>query len=460
MFVVTLPASAGSNPRAFAQKAKKAGADILEIRSDLTPAVQPFSSPLPILVSVRGKSDQLVDLLNPAFVDIEASSESAWLPKGAKLILSFHDYEKTPTLSELKKIVQKMCSSQPWMIKLATFITSYKDLLTLSDLQDFLNKKSIRSTVLGMGPKAHLSRIASPIYNVFTYATLEAADAAAPGQLPMSLYSLTKGRKKPKRFGILGGAQITASLSPMIHNALFLRHKIDALYSCFPTEDFASTLTILEMLQIKGLSVTSPFKHDAFDTAEACDTVSKKLHVANTLVRFAKHWKGYNTDYFGIREGYPALASAKTIAILGAGGAVPSVILALRDVSPKAQITVFARDPAKARKALHISDVSVDALKNAASVRFDAVICAISDDLSFPLPSPVSRTSVAIDLPYGKETRFMKDARAKKFKVYDGIPMLIHQALQQFRYFTGKAPKKDDAEYLSKALQDYLSSSR
>ncbi len=456
MFVVTLPISAKKNPAAFALRAKKAGADILEIRSDITPHVKPFRSALPLLLSVRGKSDQLVDLLAPAFVDIEECSESVWLPKGAKLILSYHDYKKTPALSKLKKIVQKMCSSNPWMIKIATHIDSYNDLLVLSDLQDFMNKKSIRSTVLGMGPKAHYSRITSPLRNVLTYATLDAADQVAPGQLPMSFYTLTKGRKKPKIYGILGGPHIVSSLSPVIHNALFRRHQIDALYSCFPSDNFVSTMTTLEKLQIKGLSVTAPFKHDAYELASQHDKTTKKLGVANTLVRSGKNWKGFNTDFIGIQKGYPALGHADSVAILGAGGALPSAIMAVQNLNPKARITVFARNPSKARRSLKTVDVTILHLKQAAATSANALICAISDDINVPLPLPSSKNAIAIDLRYGKETKFMKSARTKKFRVADGIPMLIHQAIEQFRHYTGQASYDDDALFLRTVLTSFL----
>ncbi len=457
MFVITLPRSAAKDPKAFAQKAKRAGADVLEIRSDLTPHVQRFSSPLPLLVAIRGTDDGLVDQLTPAFVDSENVADAVWLPKGAKLILSFHDHAATPSFVLLKKIAASMLKEKPWAIKIATFVKSYDDLVTLEKLQDWLEKHTQRSIVLGMGPMAHLSRIMSPLRNALTYATLDDADAAAPGQLPISLYALTKGRKNPKLFGILGGPHITTSLSPVIHNALFLRHKIDALYSCFPSENFASTLKTLEKLRIKGLSVTAPFKHDAFDAASKIELFAEKLGVANTLVKSGKKWKGFITDSYGILEGYPELTGVHNVALLGAGGALPSAILAVRARSPKASITVFARDPKKARKNLKNFNVIVDDLKHVTSFSVDAVICAISEDVSLALPSPTSKKSVAIDLRYGKDTQFMKMAHAKKFRVRDGTDMLIHQALKQFRHFTGQAAYDDDASYLRPILTSFLS---
>lgn len=458
MFVVTLPPSAVKDPKTFALKAKRAGADILEIRSDLTPGVRQFHSSLPLLVALRKSNDDLVDELVPAFVDIEESSDTVWLPKGAKLILSFHDYDATPSFASLKKRATSMLKEKPWAIKIATFVKSYDDLLTLEKLQDWLEKNMERSIVLGMGPMAHLSRVTSPLRNALTYATLDAADAAAPGQLSMSLYALTKGRKNPKLFGILGGPHITASLSPVIHNALFQRHKIDALYSCFPSENFDVTLKALVKLGIKGLSVTAPFKYDAFATASKKEPVATKLGVVNTLVKSGKKWKGFITDSYGIREGYPELTGVKSVAILGAGGALPSAILAVRSRSPRARITVFARDSKKASKHLKNFNIAFDDIKNAGAFVADAVICAISEDVSLALPSPASKKSVAIDLRYGKETQFMKAARAKKFRIHDGTDMLIHQALKQFRHFTGQTAYDDDMQYLRPILTSFLSS--
>ncbi len=457
MFVITLPPSAAKDPKAFAQKAKRAGADILEIRSDLTPHVERFSSPLPLLVAIRGTDVGLIDQLTPAYVDSENVADAVWVPKGSKLILSFHDHAATPSFAILKKVVTGMLTEKPWAIKIATFVQSYDDLVTLEKLQAWLEKNTQRSIVLGMGPLAHLSRVTSPLHNALTYATLNAADAAAPGQLPMSLYALMKGRKNPKLFGILGGPHITASLSPVIHNALFQRHKIDALYSCFPSENFASTMKAFKKLGIKGLSVTAPFKHDAFEAASKKEPFAEKLGVANTLVKSGTKWKGFITDSYGIYEGYPELENVQKVAILGAGGAVPSAILAVRSRSHSARVTVFARDPKKAKKNLQQFDVTVDDLAHASSFMADAVICAVSEDISPPLPSRASKKSIAIDLRYGKETQFMKAARAKNFRVRNGTDMLIHQALKQFRHFTGKTAYDDDASYLRKILTSFLS---
>lgn len=473
MNVVTLPISASKNPAVFARAAKKAGADVVEIRLDLTPNVRPFASPVPILLSPRGK--KVPKHFSPAFIDLEMSSPPSPRPalsaeraghpspggrgdrgEGAKLILSHHDYKRTPTTAALQTMVKRMQEQRPWAIKIATNVVSYRDLTTLFDLQAWLKKKRIRFIVLGMGDKAHLSRVLSPYRNALTYASLDGFGSSASGQLPLSFYALTKGRKRPKLLGIFGGPLITASQSPIIHNALFQRHKIDALYSRFPSEEFKKSIRTLERMGVIGFSVTAPFKRDAFLLARKRHVSAESLGVANTLLKGKNGWKAWNTDGEGIEKGYPVLASTRKLAILGAGGAVPSVIRAALRKNAKVKITVFARNTQKAKRMLGEFPVKIEPLHRAGGVSVDTVICAISEDVSVPIP----KAKNAIDLRYGKPTRFLLTARKKGIKTFDGSAMLIHQALRQFTHFTGKAPKKDDAEYLASVLKRFLPATR
>lgn len=466
MFVVTLPSSACKNPRSFALEAKKAGADVLEIRTDLTPTVPAFVSPLPILLSVRAAPANLLQQLKPDYLDIDSEMQNLEslcedCPKKSKLILSYHNYEKTPSLEELQATITSMLVLKPWAVKIALEVVTYDDLLVLDALQSWLKKKNLRSIVLGMGPKSSLSRVLSPLKNLMTFASLDGKEPSAIGQLPLSFYrflpragtpALVYGKKHPKIFGIIGGKQILFSLSPVIHNALFQKHKIDALYCCFPTQQFKRTVKTLKKLGLTGLSVTAPFKRDAFQIAKKHDAVVDELGVANTIVKSGSGWKAFNTDVSGIEHGYPDLRKANSVAILGAGGVVPSAILAIRRCNPKVQITVFARDQKKASRALKKFHVSIEPLGSVLSFKADAVLCTVSQDVSLPLPSPVSKSSIAIDLRYGLATSFMNDALAQGYRIYDGTAMLIQQALKQFEYFTGKKIFPDDAKYLYSLL--------
>lgn len=469
MFVVTLPPSAIKKPLEFVKKAKNAGTDILEIRSDLTPGVKPFRSPLPLLLAIRGGEHEMIERLKPEFVDFDAkdiveTQNFASLPKNVRLhfICSYHNHTSTPSFSDLKKIVQKMCSSSPWMIKIAVQVNAYNDFLTLRNLQAFLNKKSVRSTVLAMGPKAHLLRALSPITNHWTYVCLDGFDASAVGQIPMSFYRFMSCRSNSALYGILGGLQVSASLSPTIQNALFQKYKIPAIYSCFPTDDLDEAWTSLTRLGVRGFSVTAPYKKDILSYLDAVDPLVAYLASANTVVKTKHGWMGYNTDVDGFVRGYPQLKKVREVAILGAGGVVPAIIEALSILAPEAYVTVYARDVKKSGLALAPFSVDVRSLRSLKNARHDAIICAIADDVSIPLPRTQtsdlrSHTSVAIDLRYGKRTRFMIDAEKNGFAVYDGLPMLIHQALRQFEIFSGKKTVLADVRSLQKLLKAHHS---
>lgn len=447
MFVVTLPASAAKDPTSFAKKAKREGAHLLEIRGDITPKLPSWKSPLPLLWSPRDTSLSL----DAPYVDLEFH-ERRIVPRGVKVIRSFHDYTKTPSLKRLQTLIQKMSAAKPWAVKIATHVRDEKDLATLLILQKWLKRKKVRSIVLGMGPYSHLTRVLSPLHNVLTYAVLDGHEASAQGQLPLSFYALLRGRKNPKIFGILGGPHVTASKSPIIHNALFQRHKIDALYSCFPSENFKKTLRILGDAGVTGYSVTAPFKHDAYLTAKKKEKLVLQLGVANTLKKTGKQYAAWLTDAAGVEHGYPCLQTSSTVAVLGAGGAVPSVIAAVQKAHKNAKITVFARDTKKAAVLMDAFGVPVLPLKKAEGFVVDTVICAVSADIELPMP----HANIAIDLRYGTDTAFLREAKAQGMKTYDGIPMLVHQALKQFQHFTGKKPKADDAAFCLSTLRHFL----
>jgi shikimate dehydrogenase len=238
-------------------------------------------------------------------------------------------------------------------------------------------------------------------------------------------------------FGILGGQQVKASLSPAIHNLLYRLKKTDALYTRFPTDDLADAWRSIKSLDLRGISVTAPFKRAILAYADAADPVAKKLESANTLVRRKNgSWMAHNTDAVGFLNAYPFLEKARAVAVLGAGGVVPAVLLALKQRCPSARVTVYARSPVRAARALGSTHPEVRSLRGLKAATADVIICAISEDIAFTLPRPTG-IARAIDLRYGSVTRFMKTAKRKRYIVSDGLQMLVHQAIAQHELFTG-----------------------
>lgn len=443
MFTVTLPAQAAADPIAFASKAKAAGADLLEIRGDLTPDVPSFESPLPLLIAPRRAECALLKKLHPMFVDLELG-EQASVPSGARLIRSFHDYKGTPTHHELQSIADQCKSEGVEIIKIATKINSYKDLHVLDELHEVLPQAQKR-IILGMGPRTHCNRMLSPLRNACTYTYLDGDEGSAAGQISLSMYKMTAHCKQPRIFGILGGLEVQSG-SPAIHNSLFQKYDIDALFTTFFTEDLEDAFHYIKQKNVSGFSVTTPYKEKIIDLLDEIDPLAAELQSVNTVMLENGKYKGYNTDKDGLKETCDFVTDTSSVAILGSGGVVPSVIQACRERGAS-DITIFARNKeARGNLSRRFSVKSVD-LGAVAKAKPNVLICAVNSDESFTI-YPAKPHAHALDLRYGKQTRFMALAEAKGYRVHDGFPMLLHQALTQFRYFTGITPTDADFQMI------------
>lgn len=130
------------------------------------------------------------------YVDIGLSLISNLdLPKKrkTKIILSFHDFKKTPSLILLKKIKKEMKQFQPDVMKFATMIDSDVDIKNL--LRLLLSKdNNEKMIVIGMGEKGKITRILGPLLGSFlTYASTSFGKSA-PGQLEVAELKKIYGR--------------------------------------------------------------------------------------------------------------------------------------------------------------------------------------------------------------------------------------------------------------------------
>jgi len=102
---------------------------------------------------------------------------------GAKLVVSFHDFNKTPNSTQLNKILKKEIASEADICKIVTTARFVEDNLTMLN---FLSKasKNARIVCFSMGELGKPSRLLSPIFGAFfTLASLESGRKTAPGQL-------------------------------------------------------------------------------------------------------------------------------------------------------------------------------------------------------------------------------------------------------------------------------------
>ena len=190
-------------------EAFSSGADYIEIRFDFL-KLSDIKQALSITAKVKTKSiftlrsseqrgkfkgsasDQIfwlkkLSAAKPMLLDVEldtikGNDDFAYYIKKHKnrILVSWHDYEKTPTYEELLDIIGKMRIYSNY-IKLVTTANNAQDALRLLDLYD--DALGFNLIAFAMGDAGVISRILCTIFGnaPFTFATLN--KALAPGQL-------------------------------------------------------------------------------------------------------------------------------------------------------------------------------------------------------------------------------------------------------------------------------------
>jgi 3-dehydroquinate dehydratase type I len=128
--------------------------------------------------------------LGSEFVDVELASDPPFFDGlighhgKTSLILSSHDFQKTPSLKELRSLCRRMICYGAQVIKIVTFIQSWEDNLKILSLIPYAMEREQKIVALGMGVKGKLSRIFAPLMGAeWTYAPLIRGRASAPGQI-------------------------------------------------------------------------------------------------------------------------------------------------------------------------------------------------------------------------------------------------------------------------------------
>jgi shikimate 5-dehydrogenase len=477
-FVCTLPAQAARQARDFAARARAAGADLLEIRGDLTPGLKPFDSPLPLLLAPRGRDLSALLARGAAWLDVALGEQVVACP-GAQRLGSWHDHTGTPPLADLLERAQALAQTGAAALKLVATPTGLADLWTLEQARRQLAVER-PCTVLAMGPCADLSRLLSPWSNPLTYAALDPESRSAPGQWTLAQHRAHAGNQPPRLTGLLGGSAFTQrSLSPLIHDLLAQRHGLSSAYLRFPSDNPQADLEALRELGLRGLSVTAPHKVAAARACQQLDAAGRLTGAVNTLVRVdltptrpaegtaalsassasSSAWHGFQLDCTGLIRAYADWRGAQATALVGSGGSAAAVLLAARELDWRG-LRLFARNRSAALALAERFAVQALPLEALPEADVDLLITTLPVDLEpalWPRPLGVAR---ALDLRYRSPldvasvdlSSFEQQARARGFTPRDGLAMLIHQALAQFERFHGVSTSAEDLAAVSAAL--------
>jgi shikimate dehydrogenase len=263
------------------------------------------------------------------------------------------------------------------------------------------------------------------------------------------------------KYAVIGNP-IAHSKSPLIHTMFAEQTGQDISYDPIeaPLNGFAEKVNELRAAGYRGCNVTVPFKFQAyFKLAAKLSERAQTARAVNTLKFDGDKIIGDNTDGVGLvndlKSNHYFGLSGKRILLVGAGGAAWGVLLPLLMETPL-ELVISNRTIAKAEEAAQIlhsnfggcisnsTEFIAKKFTELTDKQFDIVINATSTGLTDempPLPPGIfAPGALAYDMMYGRDTPFMKFARAQGAQVADGLGMLVEQAAESFFIWRGVRP--------------------
>jgi 3-dehydroquinate dehydratase type I len=211
---ICVPISAASTAEALGKMEQGFGlADILELRIDgirkvdLKKLLAGRKGELIVTNRVKeeggafiGGEQERVALLTKAvalgseYVDLEIRTEEALVLKLKKkieayhgrtrLILSYHNLERTPSLKDLRKKIEEGQKAGADIIKIVPRAKQMEDNLQVLSLIPYANKKGMQIIAFCLGDLGKISRIMAPLLGSYlSYASLTKGEESAPGQM-------------------------------------------------------------------------------------------------------------------------------------------------------------------------------------------------------------------------------------------------------------------------------------
>ena len=252
-----------------------------------------------------------------------------------------------------------------------------------------------------------------------------------------------------KKYIVIGNP-IDHSLSPKLHNYWIKQNNIDAVYEKkeIKENDIENMIGQVKKSKINGLNVTVPFKNLVIPFLDELSPLATETQSVNTIYKENEKIIGHNTDVGGFELALKYInydVKNKKIFILGAGGVVPSIILALNKMKVS-KIILSNRTQEKAENLKKINS-DLEVLEWGKIPEFDMIINATSlglkrdDEIKLDY-SKIGPNKFFYDVIYNPvKTKFLLKAEKFGNQTENGKMMFIYQAHQAFTIWNKILPK-------------------
>jgi shikimate dehydrogenase len=249
-----------------------------------------------------------------------------------------------------------------------------------------------------------------------------------------------------------------------VFQAAFDTAGIEARYDAWPVapDDLEAKMSELRMDDVLGANVTIPHKEAVIPFLDRVDERAQQVGAVNTIVNEGGQLVGHNTDVSGFARSLKDDAGfdpkQKRTAIIGAGGAARAVALALVE-GGATLVFVAGRSVRRVDKLVaDLRPVTSPGITLTWSYYMDGTFQRLLPDVDLlvnctPIGTKASDTNgkspvdaeylpsngIVFDLVYNPpETPLLKAAKERGAKPLSGLGMLVYQAADSFRLWTGK----------------------
>jgi len=252
---------------------------------------------------------------------------------------------------------------------------------------------------------------------------------------------------------IIIGKPIKHSLSPKIHNYWFKKNNIDAFYEKISPEqnELENIIKKIKTGEIYGMNITVPYKERVIPFLEDQSDLSRQTKSVNTIFNKKGKIYGDNTDVYGFEKSITnekINLQNKSVLIFGAGGVVPSIILALNNLKTK-KIFISNRTLEKAEivkeKFKNIQILEWGIIENC-DIFINATSIGLNNNNKFNFDfSQISEKKIFYDVIYNpSKTNFLHEAEKQGHRIINGQNMFIYQAQKAFFLWHNLSPKVDN----------------
>lgn len=268
----------------------------------------------------------------------------------------------------------------------------------------------------------------------------------------MNLTEFTRSDASKGPHYLLFGHPVEHSLSPLMHNLALDHHGLEGHYHAvdLQSNELAELASYLNKDQFWGANITIPYKQLIADYLDQIDDNAQKIGAVNTIRKHNSRLEGYNTDYDGFQaplEEFEFALEGSDAIIFGTGGAARAIVVSLIDVGVE-RIYLVSRSPDRRSSFDDFLAAEVVSYHNWTSYADEATLIVNATPLGMHPntdESPVHDAEfewlegrICYDIVYNPlQTKFLRQAEEAGATTIGGLEMLIHQAAESFKLWTG-----------------------